>query len=151
MGARNAIHGATLIVRTMTIMQSREPKRTSAERQKWQKATTTERRSAVSGGEQNGMGTDSDKPTLFINGVDYTDCIPTITLDEGASLDGNLFLQNLEEMKITFSVKRLRRNRLVKLLMAGGRSRNAANCIARNWGWNYAKNYLRYAITGELF
>ena len=97
------------------------------------------------------MGTDSDKPALFINGVDCTDCIPTLTLDESASLDGNLFLQNLEGMKITFSFKRLRRKRLVKLLMSGGHSRNAANSIARSWGWNYAKNYLRYAITGELF
>lgn len=112
------------------------------------------------------MGTDSDKPKLLINGVDYTDCIQTITehrlkaialaarsvkLDESASLDGSLFLQNLERMKITFSAKRLRRKRLVKLLMAGGHSRNAANGIARSWGWNYAKNYLRYAITGELF
>lgn len=97
------------------------------------------------------MGTDSDKPTLLINGVDYTDSIPTLTLDESASLDRNLFFQNLEEMEITFSVRRLRRKRLVKLLMAGGHSRNGANCIARSWGLNYAKNYLRYAITGELF
>lgn len=97
------------------------------------------------------MGTDNDKPTLLINGVDYTDCIPTVELDESASLDGNLFLKNLEGMKITFSVKKLRRKRLVKLLMAGGHSRNAANCISRSWGWNYAKNYLRYAITGEIF
>lgn len=151
MGARNAIHGVTLIVWTMTIMQSREPKRTIAERKKWQKATITERQSGASGGGQKEMGTDNDKPTLLINGVDYTDCIPTLTLDDSASLDGNLFLQNLEGMKITFSYKRLRRKRLVKLLMAGGHSRNAANCIARSWGWNYAKNYLRYAITEELF
>ena len=97
------------------------------------------------------MGTDSDKPILLINGVDYTDCIPTLTLDGSASLDVNLFFQKLKGMEITFSVKRLRRKRLVKLLMGGGQSRNAANCIARSWGWNYAKNYLRYAITGELF
>ena len=112
------------------------------------------------------MGTDSDKTKLFINGVDYTDCITTIAehrlkasalavgsvkLDGSASLYGNLFLQNLEGMKITFSVKKLRRKRLVKLLMAGGHSRNAANCIAKSWGWNYGKNYLRYSITGELF
>lgn len=97
------------------------------------------------------MGTDSDKPTLLINGVDYTDCIPTITLDGSASLDGNLSLQKIEEAKITFSVKRVRRKRLVKLLMSRGHSRNAANCIARSWGWNYGKNYLRYAITGEVF
>lgn len=97
------------------------------------------------------MGTDSDKPTLLINGVDYTDCIPTITLDGNASLDGNLFLQKLKWMEITFSFKRVSRKRLVKLLMSIGRSRNAANCIARSWGWNYGKNYLRYAITGDLF
>lgn len=151
MGARNVIHVATQIVRTMTIMQGREPKRMSAERRKWQKATITEPQSGVSEGRQKEMGTDSDKPTLLINGVDYTDCIPTLTLDESASLDGNLFLQNLEEMKTTFSVRRLRRKRLVKLLMAGGHSRNAANCIAKSWRWNYANNYLRYAITGELF
>lgn len=151
MGARNAIHGVTLIVRTMTIMQSREPKRTNAESQKWQKATTTERQSVVLEVGQKGMGTDNDKPTLLINGVDYTDCIQTLTLDDSASLDGNLFLQNLEVMKITLSYKRLRRKRLVKLLMAGGHSRNVANCIARSWGWNYAKNYVRYAITGEIF
>ena len=68
MGARNAIHGVTLIVRTMTIMQSREPKRMSAERRKWQKATITERQSVASGGGQKEMGTDNDKPTLLING-----------------------------------------------------------------------------------
>lgn len=151
MGARNATHVATPIARTMTIMQSKEPKRTNAERRKWQKATITEPQSVVSGEGQKEMGTDNDKPTLLINGVDYTDCIPTLTLDDSASLDGNLFLQNLECMKITFSYKRLRRKRLVKLLMAGGHSRNAANCIARSWGWNYAKNYVRYAITGEIF
>ena len=108
MGARNAIHVATPIARTMTIMQSKEPKRTSAERKKWQKATITERQSGASGGGQKEMGTDNDKPTLLINGVDYTDCIPTLTLDDSASLDGNLFLKNLEGMKITFSVKKLR-------------------------------------------
>lgn len=150
MGARNAIHGVTLIVRTMTIMQSKEPKKTNAERQKWQKATITERQSAVSGGGQKGMGTDSDKPTLLINGVDYTDCIPTLTLDRSASLDENLFLQKLEEVKIKFSVKRLRRKRLVKLLMSSGNSRNKANAIARTFGGNYGKNYLRYLVTGQV-
>lgn len=97
------------------------------------------------------MGTDSDKPTLFINGVDYTNCMPTLALDGSEVLDGNLFLKNLEGMKIMFSVRRLSRKRLVKLLMARGHSRNTANCIARSWGWNYAKNYLRYSITGDLF
>ena len=55
MGARNAMQGATLTARTMTIMQSREPKKTNAERQKWQKATTTEPQSVVLGGLQKGM------------------------------------------------------------------------------------------------
>lgn len=149
MGARNAIHVATPIARTMTIMQSKEPKRTSAERRKWQKATITEPQSVVSGEWQKGMGTDSDKPTLLINGFSYTDCIPTLTVDGSESLDGNLFLKNLEGIKITFTVKRLRRKRLVKLLMSGGNSRDKANAIARTWGGNYGKNYLRYIATGR--
>lgn len=150
MGARNAIHGATLIARTMTIMQSREPKRTNAKRQKWQKATTTERQSVVSGGGQNGIGTDSaGNYALYYGGICVGQNITEINIINHCK--ENCLNMRYEPITLRFNVKRMNRKRIVKLLMAGGHSRNAANCIARSWCWNYAKNYLRYAITGELF
>lgn len=46
--------------------------------------------------------------------------------------------------------RRMSRKKLVKRLMARGKSRNTANAKADTWQGNYADNYLIYSITGEI-
>lgn len=96
------------------------------------------------------MGTDSaGNCALYYDGICIGQNITEINTINHCK--ENCLNMRYEPITLRFNVKRMNRKRLVKLLMARGHSRNAANCIARSWGWNYAKNYLRYAITGEIF
>lgn len=64
---------------------------------------------------------------------------------------GSLGFSGTIELSGTFYIqRRMSRKRLIKLLMAHGKSRNTANAIARTWGGNYAANYLRFTLTDRI-
>lgn len=77
--------------------------------------------------------------------------IPTIELEPKKNQDDvYVIIPQSESVNLSFRAKRMSRKRLVKRLMANGKSRNTANAIARTFGGHYANKYIYYVFTGRV-
>lgn len=77
--------------------------------------------------------------------------IPTIELEPQKNQD-DIYVSIPQSFSISFRAghKRMSRKRLVKRLMAHGKSRNTANAIALTFGGHYANKYTYYVFTGRV-
>lgn len=93
------------------------------------------------------MGTETENCALYYGWQPITNVkeFPPVTI--GESIEP---FSIPDKCVFTITLRRMSRRRVVKQLMAQGKSRNTANAIARTWGGNYARHYVHYVLPGAL-